>query len=244
MESWLAGKTVILTRPRAQSADLLESLRRLGARAVIAPAIRVERPRSFAALDRAIRNASGFDAAVFTSANAVRALFERARRHRAVIALPRRLFAVGPATAAALRELGGRVAATPTPKLQTAAGLARFMRARRGEKVLFVKGESAGEDLPRLLRSRGCRVVAATAYRTLPDRQGLGRLTPRLLATADAAFFASPSAARAFASALGRFEARRFFQRAKAIVIGPTTAREMRRLGARVALWESKPTSP
>ncbi len=234
----LAGKTVIVTRPRAQSAELAAKLRRLGARVVLAPAIRIENPRSLVSLDNAIRHSRDYGAAVFTSANAVKAFFDRARRLRAKPELPRSLFAVGTATRDVLRELGGKKAATP--KLQTAAGLARFMRARKGEKILFVKGESAREELPRLLRARGCRVEAATAYRTIPDRGGLHLLTPGLLSRADAAFFASPSAAKAFAAALGLARTRKFFEKALAIAIGPTTARELRRFGARAVTWGDK----
>ncbi len=234
----LAGKTVIVTRPRAQSSELVARLRGIGARVVLAPAIRIERPRSFASLDDAIRRSRGYGAAVFTSANAVRPFFSRARRLKTRPELPEMLFAVGRTTAAALRKLGERAAMTP--KIPTASGLARAMRLGKGTKVLFVKGESAREELPRILRSRGFRVDAVNAYRTVPDRKGLGRLTPRLLADADAAFFASPSAVKAFAEEIGFSRTRKFFEKASAIAIGPTTARELRRFAARAVIWGAR----
>jgi uroporphyrinogen-III synthase len=61
----LAGRTVLVTRPADQSASLVTLLRRLGAKAILAPAIEIVPARS-AALTRALRELQHGDFAWMT----------------------------------------------------------------------------------------------------------------------------------------------------------------------------------
>ncbi|MGZ4115169.1 MAG: uroporphyrinogen-III synthase, partial [Actinomycetota bacterium] len=54
----LAGRTVLVTRPREQSETLVRELERRGARAIVAPTIELVAVRS-AALTRALRDLAG-----------------------------------------------------------------------------------------------------------------------------------------------------------------------------------------
>jgi len=67
----LAGRTVVITRARAQSAEFVAELERLGARVVGCPTIEIVEPESFALLDEAIENLYGYDWLIFTSVNGV-----------------------------------------------------------------------------------------------------------------------------------------------------------------------------
>mgnify|MGYP001615529976 CR=1 FL=1 len=230
MSQPLAGKTIVVTRPRAQSARLAAALRARGARVVFAPLIVIVLPRSLRKLDEALRGLSRFEAVVFASANAVDMFFSRAKR---IIgkrpAPPLVAAAVGPATAEALRARGWACAVIPEDS--RAEGLAASLRLPRGCRVLLPRAERGREALPRLLRAAGARVTPAAAYRTLADKAGLRRLREALDCGAHAVLFASPSAVTSAANRLGRARMRRVFGTVAAVAIGPTTAAALRALG-------------
>src|SRR5919106_1737717 len=76
----LAGKIVLITRPRDDDGGLADSLRERGAVPIEAPVIRIAPVRAGGKLDKAIRESEngGFTWIAFTSPNAVEAWFERA----------------------------------------------------------------------------------------------------------------------------------------------------------------------
>src|SRR5947199_5637585 len=104
----LQGKCIAVTRAEEQSAGLLERLSALGATTVICPAIAILPPDDFAALDAAIGRLEQYDWLIVTSANGVRALFDRmaALGRRALDLAQLKIGAIGPATADALAERG------------------------------------------------------------------------------------------------------------------------------------------
>jgi uroporphyrinogen-III synthase len=69
----LAGKRVLVTRPRAQADDLCEKLSALGMQPVCFPTIEIVPPQDLAALDDAVAQVGHFDWVVFTSVNGVSA---------------------------------------------------------------------------------------------------------------------------------------------------------------------------
>jgi uroporphyrinogen-III synthase len=227
----LAGRTVLVTRPEGPSGPLAAGLRALGARVLRAPVIRFAAPRSFARLDAALRRMAEYDAAVFASPRAVESVFARARALGLKPAAPPRVFAVGPATARALRRRGWRAV---TARRRSAEGLAAAAGRVRG-RILLPRAEQGRAVLPRLLRARGARVDAVTAYRTVPDRRGARRLR-RAAARADAVVFASGSAVESFLDGLGAAAGRRLFARAAAASIGPVTGAALARRGIKAAV--------
>ena len=94
----LAGRSVVVTRARAQASALAGRLRALGARVVEAPAIRIE------PLPAELPDLAAFDLLCVTSPNGARRLLELARDARA-LAGPA-IAAIGPGTADALRAGG------------------------------------------------------------------------------------------------------------------------------------------
>ncbi|MBI5201438.1 MAG: uroporphyrinogen-III synthase, partial [Elusimicrobia bacterium] len=168
-------RTVIITRPRAQASSLAAAVRRLGARPVVAPAIRIASPSSWRPLDRALRSLSSYDVLVFTSVNGVEAFFRRARRVlRREPALPGRVFAIGPATAGAAKRRGASVESLPDEFEGEALArhLLRKLRTPKGARLLLPRAKVARDALPRLVRRAGARIDVVEAYRTLPDRSG------------------------------------------------------------------------
>src|SRR5829696_4138829 len=73
----LAGRTVMITRARAQAAGFAAALEAYGARVVACPTIEIVPPASYARLDEAVDNLFGYDWLLLTSPNAVQHFLAR-----------------------------------------------------------------------------------------------------------------------------------------------------------------------
>ena len=163
---------VLVTRPRAQAAQLVEALEEAGHKVVLCPLIAIE-PIGSEAIDT-----TGYDWVVITSANGAE---QFARRRTGSLRL---VAAVGPATADALRAHGIEPALVPQDPSQD--GLLAELPRPAGRVLL-----AAAEGARRLLVDElGADFVAL--YRTVELRS-----EPP---AGDVAVLASPSAARAFAA--------------------------------------------
>jgi uroporphyrinogen III methyltransferase/synthase len=237
----LLGKTVVVTRPRSQAAALCAALEREGATVLAAPLIRVAKPASYARLDAALRRLGDYDAVAFTSSNAVRSFFERLKRLK--LGLPGRrpkLYAVGTSTARALALAGWRGAVVP--KKHDSRALARRMGTVKGLRVLLPRALRAREELPRLLRGKGAKVDAVTAYRTVKDKTGGRRLRRATGRGIDAVAFTSGSTVERFVGGLSLTVCRRLLRRAAAVSIGPVTSAALRAYGLDAAVQAKQAT--
>jgi uroporphyrinogen III methyltransferase / synthase len=195
----LRGRTVAVTRARAQASGLAHALRELGATVVQAPAIRTRPLAPTAPLDL-----SPYDLVCFTSPNAVDALFERlaqaARPPRDARALAgARIAAIGPGTVRALREHG--IAADVVPERFVAESLVEALAGLPVRRALVARARVARDVLPDALRARGAEVDVLELYETVAEP-----LAPRALAQARAAdyiTFTSSSTVRFFLQAAG-----------------------------------------
>ena len=209
----LDGRTVAVTRARAQASGMAAKLRALGARVIEAPTIRIE-PMPFELPDVA-----GYDVLVLTSPNAVEALFLRAHDARA-LAGPR-IAVIGPGTADALRARG--VVADIVPDRAVGEALAETLAALDVRRVLIARAEQARDVVPDVLRAAGAEVDVLALYRTVPE--------PMSDADRDAALgaewltFTSASSARFFHAAAGTLDGPRLAS------IGPVTSAALRELG-------------
>ena len=104
----LFGKTIIVTRARAQASNLTKKLEAEGAKVLEVPAIKIVPPADFAPLDKAIAELSSYKWLVLTSANGVDYFFQRlessGKDSRALAGL--KIAAIGSATAAQLKCYG------------------------------------------------------------------------------------------------------------------------------------------
>ena len=230
----LFGRRVLVTRPAEQSGELGAALREVGAEAVCVPMIRIVSAPDSPEQRAVLAERAEYDAVLFTSRNAVRFFAEAlARVPPQVGSLRGRIFCVGPATAEAARFYGLRNP-EELPARADAEGLLDAVREAlppAGRRFLFVRGESAGDALPRGLRESGARVDEAVVYRTLPAEVDAAALRAALVGgDLDALTFASPSAARRFAALLD--EASRAAARKAAVAaIGGATAAALAELG-------------
>ena len=148
----LRGKSVVVTRAASQAASFCGALRRLGARVIPIPAIAFERPSSWAPADAAIDGLERYDWAIFTSVNGVNHFLERLDASpRDLRHLPKRIAAIGSATADRLRELHLKVELVPDQFVAEALAEAFLERDMRGSRVLLPRAEEARSVLPEQL---------------------------------------------------------------------------------------------
>lgn len=219
----LAGLRVLVTRPRAQSRDLCDRLKALGARPVAVPTISILPPAAGGPLDQALRRLREYDWVVVTSANGARACVARARATEVDLASAGvRWAAIGPATAAVLQEAGIAVAMTPSRFLTD--GIAMEWPGNAGERVLLPRTDAAPPGLAEALRARGAVVDEITAYRTvLAPARSRARLRHLVAAGGiDAVVFTSASTVRGLVRLLG--DDRRALAGIDIVSIGPVTA--------------------
>lgn len=226
----LAGRRIVITRPAERAGRLAERLASLGAVPIVFPTIRIEaaEPGPLVAAARAL---DGFDWVIFTSANGVEAFFARlgdAGKDARDVGR-RKVAAIGPVTAAALRERGVEPALMPDEYV--AEAILASLGEVRGLRVLLPRADIAREALAEGLRERGAQVTEIAAYRTV----GAAGPAPDLEA-ADAVTFTSSSTVRHFVGSGARQG------RAKVVCIGPVTAATARELGLEVSAVASEYT--
>jgi uroporphyrinogen-III synthase len=231
----LDGRCVLVTRPRAQAAELIALLEAVGARVVVAPTVRIVPPIDPVPLQHAAANLAEFDWIVFSSGNAVDALLDAIPGgDTAQTEVLPKVAAVGIRTAARLRARGLDVAVVPDEF--TAEGLVTAMTANAtvaGARVLLPRSEIGRNVIAEGLRSAGAIVTEVIAYRTVDEAQGDEVAIVRQLIAEhrlDAITFTSGSAVQNFVRAYGPEVVGRIRDTVVA-VIGPVTADVARQLG-------------
>lgn len=224
----LAGRSVAVTRARAQASPLAARLRALGASVVEAPAIRIE------PIDATLPDLAGFDLLCVTSPNGARRLLECCRDARDLRGP--RIAAIGPGTADALGERG--IVADVVPERAVAESLVEALAGLPLRRALIVRAERAREVLPDALRARGAQVEILPVYRTVAEP--LDEATRTAALRADYVTFSSASAVRFFVRAAGPGG---WGPDARIVSIGPITSQALREhgLAAHVEATEHTP---
>jgi uroporphyrinogen III methyltransferase/synthase len=156
-----------------------------------------------------------------TSANAPRLLLERCGGDARSFA-GATVAAIGPGTAAALREVG--LVADVVAERSLAEGLLEALPDDlTGVRALVARPEEARDTLPDGLRAAGADVDVVALYRTLAARPR----HPERMLEADAVAFTSSSTATRFAEALAGHD----LGAVRGVSIGPVTSATARELG-------------
>jgi len=243
----LFGKKVLVPRTAEQAGALAALLGEAGAEVLEVPAIRVVAPGDLGPVRAALAALPTTDLVAFASANAVHWFF----RHAAAARLDARclgharICAVGPATAAALREMGLVADIVPaTYRGEAAARAILDAGPVAGRRVLVPRAETASEVLPTLLGEAGALVDTVAVYRTLPPDDD-GKAALRDAATrCDAVVLTSGSTAENLVAALGADEARTSFTGRAIVSIGPVTTDAARAAGLEPTLTADEATMP
>ncbi len=192
----LAGRTVAVTRARAQASELARRLEELGATVVQAPAIRT---RAISDPTLPPLDPARYDLICLTSPVGVDTLFERlAAGGRDARALANaRIAAIGPGTARALAAHG--IAADIAPERFVAESLVEALADVEVRSALVARAREARDVLPDALRARGAEVDVVALYETIAEP-----LSEQALASAreaDYITFTSSSTVRFFLEA-------------------------------------------
>jgi len=243
----LEGRTIVVTRARAQAQRFAQLLEAAGARVLQAPTIVIEPPASWELLDTALAALDSFTWVVFTSVNGVAMVNRRlTARGLAWAAIARkRVAAIGPATAEALAEHGVRVELVPAEYRAEALveGLRRVVGP--GDRVLLPRAKETRDVLVVELRRLGVAVTEVPAYQTRRVEDGVGRLREALASgSVDAVTFTSSSTARNFAEQFSDDERSAWRGRIAVASIGPITAATAAEYGLSTDVMPSEYTIP
>ena len=221
----LHGRTVAVTRARAQASALAARLRALGATVVEAPAIRINE------LATELPPLENYDLVCVTSPNGADLLLDRLRDARELAGIT--VAAIGPGTAHALRARG--VEPDVVPERAVAESLVEALAHTPATRALIARGAEGRDVLPDALRERGTEVDVVALYETVAEPLDDGARAAAL--AADYLLFTSASSVRFFHSAAGTLDGPRL------VSIGPATSAELRAHGAEPDL-EADPHTP
>ncbi|MGC9158521.1 MAG: uroporphyrinogen-III synthase [Terracidiphilus sp.] len=232
----LAGRRVLVTRAAMQAGKLSEGLRARGAEPVEVPVLEIRPPESFAALDGALARIESYDWLILTSANAVRALADRADAlsiSREKLAAPRAA-AVGAATATAARQAGFNLAFVPEAYVAESLAeglLASLEGGPARQSILLARAAVARDVIPDALDAAGAAVDVVEAYRNVLPEAAPELLRRALVTGLDAATFTSSSSVTHLAEAARAAGLAWPPAGVPAVSIGPITSQTLRELG-------------
>ncbi|MFI5351507.1 MAG: uroporphyrinogen-III C-methyltransferase [Candidatus Binatales bacterium] len=240
----LFGRRIVVTRARGKSSAFARELRAMGAEVLGFPTIETAPPDCYDALDAALARLCEFDWIIFTSAIGVESFIARLRtlgRDIREIGARTSIGAIGPATAANLREHALTVAVTPAEYRAEAIAEAIGADRIRGARFLIPRAQVAREALPQMLERAGAREVAVVAaYSTVkPKNAQVDRMRELIGAgQIDLVTFTSSSTVSNFCDLLGPIG-----RGLKAAAIGPITAETARARGFEVVVSPAEYTS-
>lgn len=240
----LFGQRIVVTRTREQASQLSNQLTERGAQVLEIPTIKITVPEERIALVEAMAGIGSYDWLVFTSPNGVTSFFDyffKANDDIRVLGICR-IAAVGPATAAKLKELHLRVDAMPedyvAKKVAEAISKKDDVENRR---ILILRAEVASPELPKQLEDLGGIVDDVACYRTVPETDDLNGAAAKLTEEgADWVTFTSSSTVENFHARFNLPELKKKFPGLKLLSIGPETSKAITALGLKPDV-EAKP---
>jgi len=236
----LFGQRIVVTRSRAQAADFAHRLTELGAEVLEIPAIKIVPTSNKQDIVDVLLGLNAYDWLVFTSVNGATVFFDFFfKRFQDLRDLGgARIAAVGPATAAKLRELHLQVDATPDEALGAKiAGALAKIESVENLKVCLLRGGEANPGLPRELEKLGAIVDDIAIYHTVAEREDTSGAGADLLERgADWITFTSGSTVEHFHARFDLPKLLKKFPQTKLASIGPETSKVIRALELGLAL--------
>lgn len=232
----LHGRTVVVTRARAQASGFCRTLSSLGAAVVELPAIAIESLIESDEVTRALAELPRVDLLCLTSPNAVEHFFEALSQNgldaRDMSEL--RVVATGPGSADALRSHS--IEPDLTPGRAVTEGLVELLEGEdlEGRRILIARAECDGEVLTDALRAGGAEVDEVAFYRTVRDTPG--EIALEAVAEADWITFTSGSTVNNLLLAMPNG----LPKGARIVSIGPVTSKAIRDAGLEVAVEASR----
>jgi len=231
----LFGKRIVVTRTREQASQLAHQLNGLGAEVLEIPTIKITAPDNKQSIVDALLELSSYNWLVFTSPNGVTAFFDlffkRFQDLRDIGGV--RIAAIGPATAAKLKELHLQVDVTPDEALgsKIAAAMDKFENVEN-LKICLLRAEVANPDLPKALEDLRAIVDDIPVYKTVPETEDRTDSAAKLMeGGANWITFTSASTVEHFHTRFDLPKLLKTFSQIKLASIGPETSKAIRELG-------------
>lgn len=173
MSGPLAGRRVLITRPREQARALERLVREAGGEPVCVPAIEIRDLADPAPFHALAERLASFDLAIFVSRNAVCRALDLLGGRPWPAAL--KVATVGQGSRAELEKRGFANVIAPAAGFDSEALLTLpELAAVRGRRIVIFRGEGGRELLGQELVARGARVEHAACYRrSMPEGAGM-----------------------------------------------------------------------
>jgi uroporphyrinogen III methyltransferase/synthase len=188
-----------------------------------------------------------YDWILFTSANGVRAFWNRLRDRGLKPTLPSSLnvCAIGPATERSLKDLGVEVTFVPKQYIAESILDGFDKKALQGKRILLARAKIARDVLPKGLKQMGAEVDVVEVYRTVKPKGGCRRLKQLLEKEKIAAItFTSSSTVNHFVDLLKKENLKTCLKGVAIACIGPVTARTARSRGIKTTIQPEAYTVP
>jgi uroporphyrinogen III methyltransferase/synthase len=243
----LAGKKIVITRRAEQAETFAQRLAELGADVLEVPTIKITEPTEKMGLVDALLELNSYEWLVFTSANGVTAFFELFfRRFQDLRDIGgAHIAAVGPATAAKIRELHLQVDLQPDEFIgKKIAEAFKKYQDIENVKICLLRAEAANRDLPQELEEMGAIVDDIPVYRTVAETEDRTGDAARMLESgADWLTFTSGSTVEHFHARFDLPALLKKFPQLKMASIGPETTKAIAAIGLKPTLEAKEHTT-
>ena len=163
--SALAGRGIVVTRPREQSAEVAALIKSAGGRAILFPALEITDGGDRRALNALIDRLEHFDYAIFVSPVAVNRAMTLIRARRP-LPTSLRCAAIGKGSARELLRFGITDVLIPQGRFDSEGLLAlNELTTVGGKSIVIFRGEGGRELLGDTLAARGATIEYAECYR-------------------------------------------------------------------------------
>ena len=231
----LFGQRIVVTRTREQASQLSRQLTERGAEVLEIPTIRIEAPDDRQTLVEALTAIGEYEWLIFTSPNGVTQFFDYLfKSFEDVRALGgARIAAVGPATAAKLKELHLKVDLMPAEYLtEKIAAAFKDYQDIENVKMLLLRAQVANREIVAVLEAMGAIVDDVAVYKTVSETEDRTGAAARLEEEgADWITFTSSSTVENFHARFPLPGLLKKFPRLKTASIGPETSKALAALG-------------
>ena len=231
----LFGQRIVVTRTREQASQLSRQLLELGAEVLEIPTIKIVPPDDKQDLMDALLGLGEYDWIVFTSPNGVDAFFDYFFKAfddlRDIGGV--RIAAVGPATAAKLRDLHLKVDLMPEEYVSKKIISAfREFESIENLRILLARAQVADPDLPKALEQAGAIIDDIAIYKTVPETEDRNGAAARFAEVgADWITFTSSSTVENFHARFNLPTVLKQHPKIRLASIGPETSKALAEIG-------------
>ncbi len=231
--------TILITRTKEQSENEIEKLKRLGAKVIQIPTIKIIPPSSWKACDDAIKEFDSFNYIVFTSANSVEWFIKRLELFEKADSLKdKKIIAIGSKTEKKLLESDLHVHYRPEKfnSEKLVEELIHFIQ--KDEKVLLPQSEIGNDLIEKSLTKHEIHVCRVPVYTVdIPTFEDVEEQIRELnQSEVDIYVFTSPSTFDNFCRLIRIDSPQKYFVDKVIAVIGPTTRKHIESFGIEVRI--------